>query len=177
MQYSLTAVLPAVLACFFPLTQALPSGLASRASIQQIADAQNEWEHDTGSVSQFLSALPGFLGQAFEITASAQAALIAETDELTHKQVLDAAFGSDPRIVAANDILVTQGKFQFVVDSLTNLQNNGGSLSSEEITQLLQSTNAVRCGYVLPAIDVYFRVAAEKLNNGGTLVAVRPNNC
>ncbi|KAJ8113632.1 hypothetical protein ONZ43_g5113 [Nemania bipapillata] len=177
MQFSLTTVLPAVLAAFIPLTQALPANLLSRATIQQIADAQNQWRSDTSDVSQFLSAVPSFLGAGSKLSSAAQPALASEKDELLHKKVLDDAFGSDPRIINANEVLVNQGTFQFVVDSLQNYAENGSTMSDDDVTTLLQQVNSVRCGKVLPAIDMYFVVAGEKLNNGGTLVATRPNNC
>ncbi|KAI1367908.1 hypothetical protein F5Y08DRAFT_297290 [Xylaria arbuscula] len=171
MQFSVALILTSVLS----LTQALPSGIAARARNQQIADAQNSWRADTSTVSQFLSAVPTLRGT--KLTSAAQVAFNAEVDELTHKKVLDGAFSSDPRIVSANDILVNQGTFQSVVDALRDFADNGDKKSEAEINTLLQNTNSVRCGKVLPAIDTYFRVAGEKLNNGGFLVATRPNNC
>lgn len=171
MQFSLALVLTSVLS----FTQALPSGIAARASNQQIADAQNSWRADTSTVSQFLSAVPTLRGT--KLTSAAQVALDAEIDELTHKKVLDVAFASDSRIVSANDVLVNQGTFQSVVDALRDFADNGASKSEAEINTLLRNTNSVRCGKVLPAIDMYFRVAGEKLNNGGFLLATRPTNC
>ncbi|KAK5635320.1 hypothetical protein RRF57_011032 [Xylaria bambusicola] len=170
MQFSLALVLISILS----LTQALPSGIAARGN-QQIADAQNSWRADTSMVSQFLSAVPTLRGAKLE--SAAKAALNAEVDELTHKKALDGVFSSDPRIVQANNILVNQGTFQSVVDALQTFTDNGASMSDAEITALLRNTNTVRCGQVLPAIDTYFRVAGEKLNNGGLLLATRPNNC
>ncbi|KAI1276082.1 hypothetical protein F5Y07DRAFT_368018 [Xylaria sp. FL0933] len=175
MQYSLSAMLPIVLISFFSVTQALPSGIASRQSIQQLADAENSWRADTSMVSQFLSAVPTLRGAA--LVSAGRVALNAETDELLHKKVLDQAFSSDPRIVQANNILVNQGTFQSVVDALQDFADNGATMSEAQITTLLTKTNGVRCGQVLPAIDTYFRVTGEKLNNGGLLVATRPNNC
>ncbi|KAI0419292.1 hypothetical protein F5X98DRAFT_335725 [Xylaria grammica] len=176
MQYSLSTMLPIVLASLFSLTQALPASLAPRDQVtQQLADAQNEWRADTSKVSQFLSAVPTLQGSKLE--AAAQVALDAENDELLHKKVLDQNFSADQRIVQANDVLVTQGTFQSVVDALANFAQNGASMSPTEISTLLQQTNAVRCGQVLPAIDTYFRVTGEKLNNGGVLLATRPTNC
>ncbi|KAI0521256.1 hypothetical protein F5B22DRAFT_596317 [Xylaria bambusicola] len=170
MQFSLTLILTSILS----LTQALPSGIAVRGN-QQIADAQNSWRADTSMVSQFLSSVPTLRGA--ELQSAAQVALNAEIDELTHKKVLDGVFSSDPRIVQANNILVNQGTFQSVVDALQSFTDDGASMSEAEITTLLRNTNTVRCGQVLPAIDTYFRVAGERLNNGVLLLATRPNNC
>ncbi|TGJ85505.1 hypothetical protein E0Z10_g3275 [Xylaria hypoxylon] len=176
MQYSLSTMLPIALASLFSLTQALPSGIASRSSVtQQLADAQNDWRADTSMVSQFLSAVPTLQGSKLE--AAAQVALDAENDELLHKKVLDQNFSSDPRIVQANDVLVNQRTFQSVVDALANFAQNGASMTPGEISTLLQQTNSVRCSQVLPAIDTYFSVTGEKLNNGGSLLATRPTNC
>ncbi|KAI0534364.1 hypothetical protein GGR58DRAFT_516211 [Xylaria digitata] len=169
-------MLPIALASLFSLTQALPSEIALRdLSNQQLADAQNDWRADIGTVSQFLSAVPTLSGSKLE--AAAQVALDAENDELLHKKVLDQAFSSDQRIVQANDVLVTQGTFQSVVDALENFAQNGASMSASDISTLLQKTNSVRCSQVLPAIDKYFRVTGEKLKNGGFLLATRPTNC
>ncbi|KAI1198015.1 hypothetical protein F5X97DRAFT_333563 [Nemania serpens] len=168
-------MLPIVLACLSTLTQALPSGVAPRASIQQLADAQNKWRQDTSVVSQFLGAVPNLQGSRLE--SAAKVALDAENDELLHKKVLDRAFGADPRIVGASDVLVNQGTFQSVVDALARFSADGASMSPSEISALLQQTNRVRCGQVLPAIDTYFRVTGETLQNGGLLLATRPVNC
>ncbi|KAH8167822.1 hypothetical protein CIB48_g461 [Xylaria polymorpha] len=177
MQFSVNAMLPIVLATFVSIAHSLPAGIDSRASpsIQQLADAQNQWRADTSKVSQFLSAVPTLHGSQLE--AAGQVALDAENDELLHKKVLDQAFSSDPRIVAANDVLVNQGTFQSVVDALGKFATSGATMSPSEISTLLKNTNSVRCGQVLPAIDTYFHVTGEKLDNGGFLLATRPNNC
>ncbi|KAI8633293.1 hypothetical protein F5Y19DRAFT_417348 [Xylariaceae sp. FL1651] len=177
MQYSLTAMLPVVLVSLLSLTQALPfETVVGRAvSNQDIADAQNQWRSDTSQVSQFLSAVPNLQGAS--LASAAQVALAAENDELLHKAVLDQAFGSDPRIVNANNILAVEQTFQGVVDALSDFAQNGASMSPSQVANLLQETNTLRCGQVLPAIDTYFRVAGEALQNGGFLVATRPNNC
>ncbi|KAI1182980.1 hypothetical protein F5B17DRAFT_435060 [Nemania serpens] len=175
MQYSLVKILPIVLTCLSPLTQALPSGIAPRASIQDLADAQNKWRQDTSMVSQFLSAVPNLQGS--RLTAAAQVAVAAENDELLHKKVLDQAFGGDPRVVGANNVLVNQGTFQSVVDALANFASDGAEMSPSEIAALLLQTNSVRCGRVLPAINTYFRVTGETLQTGAFALATRPNNC
>ncbi|KAI0451616.1 hypothetical protein F5B21DRAFT_516633 [Xylaria acuta] len=170
-------MLPIVLATLFSFAQGLPASINTRASasIQQLADAQNQWRADTSMVSQFLSAVPTLHGSQLE--AAAQVALNAENDELLHKKVLDQSFSSDKRIVAANDVLVNQGTFQSVVDALGKFATSGAKMAPSEISTLLQKTNSVRCGQVLPAIDTYFHVTGEKLNNGGFLIATRPTNC
>ncbi|KAI1423357.1 hypothetical protein F5Y12DRAFT_786095 [Xylaria sp. FL1777] len=170
-------MLPVVLAILFSLTHALPSCIGSRnsPSIQQLADAENTWRADTSTVSQFLSAVPTLNGTS--LAAAAQVALNAENDELLHKKVLDEAFSSDPRIVEANDVLVKQGTFQSVVDALRDFADNGAVMTSCQISTLLKNTNTVRCSKVLPAIDTYFCVTSEKLNNGVSFTAARPNNC
>ncbi|KAI1754012.1 hypothetical protein F4782DRAFT_494731 [Xylaria castorea] len=177
MQFFVTTTLPILLSTFFSLTQGLPAAVDSRASasIQQLADAQNQWRADTSKVSQFLSAVPTLQGSQLE--AAAQVALNAENDELLHKAVLDQSFSSDKRIADANDVLVNQRTFQSVVDALGQFAKSGATMSPSEISTLLQNTNAVRCGQVLPAIDTYFHVTGEKLNNGGFLIATRPTNC
>ncbi|KAI0435713.1 hypothetical protein F4803DRAFT_544584 [Xylaria telfairii] len=177
MQFSLNTMLPIVLTTFISMAHCLPACINSRTSpsIQQLADAQNQWRADTSKVSQFLSAVPTLNGDQLE--TEGQIALDAENDELLHKKVLDQAFSSDPRIVAANDVLVNQGTFQSVVDALEKFATSGATMKPSEISTLLQNTNRVRCGQVLPAIDTYFHVTGEKLNNGGFLLATRPNNC
>ncbi|KAI0966896.1 hypothetical protein F4678DRAFT_465977 [Xylaria arbuscula] len=170
-------MLPIALISFFSVTGALPAGVATRdtPSLQQLADAQNAWRADTSTVSQFLSAVPTLHGA--QLAAAGLVALNAENDELLHKKVLDQAFNGDANIAEANDVLVTQSTFQSVVNALQSFADNGASMSADEIATLLKNTNTVRCGQVLPAIDTYFRVTGAKLNNGGTLVATRPNNC
>ncbi|KAI1130786.1 hypothetical protein F5Y10DRAFT_262729 [Nemania abortiva] len=175
MQYSIATIVSIVLACASPLAQALPANLESRATNQQLADAQNQWRADTARVSQFLSAVPTLSGSALQSAASA--ALGSENDELLHKKVIDGAFGSNPDIVGANNVLVNEGTFQAVVNALAELANNGANMSPSQISTLLQQTNNVRCGKVLPAIDTYFHVVGEVLQNGGFEVATRPNNC
>ncbi|KAI1111842.1 hypothetical protein F5Y14DRAFT_301738 [Nemania sp. NC0429] len=175
MQYSLATLLPLMLTSLSPLAQALPFDVAPRASIQELADAQNSWRQDTSVVSQFLSAVPTLQGQRLQ--AAAQVALDAENDELLHKKVLDGAFSDDPRIAGADDVLVGQGTFQSVVDALARFSRDGAAMSPDEVLALLRRTNSVRCGRVLPAIDTYFRVTGEALRNGGFLLATRPTNC
>ncbi|KAI1171569.1 hypothetical protein F4777DRAFT_564960 [Nemania sp. FL0916] len=175
MQYSVATILSVFLAGFLSTTQALPSGTSPRNTTQQLADAQNKWQQDTSVVSQFLGAVPNLQGA--KLQSAAQVALNAENDELLHKKVLDGSFPADSRIIAANDILVNQGTFQFVVDALANFAQNGATMSPSDKASLLQQTNQIRCGQVLPAIDTYFHVAGETLNNGGFALATRPVNC
>ncbi|MAD84639.1 MAG: hypothetical protein CL912_16900 [Deltaproteobacteria bacterium] len=166
---TLIILLSSTLTTSFPL-------LTPRQSIQDIADAQNAWRADTSMVSQFLSVAPSLTGTA--LTSAASTALDAENNELLHKMVLDATFlATDTSVQDANDILVTQHKFQDVVDGLTNLKENGEGMTPADVKVEVGKINAGRCGSVLPAIDSYFRAAAGVLDNGGTLLATRPNNC
>ncbi|KAI0398994.1 hypothetical protein F4802DRAFT_82602 [Xylaria palmicola] len=179
MRYPSATMLPIILASILAsLTQALPTAVDARASVsnQALADAQNQWRADTSRVSQFLSAAPTLSGEG--LATAAAAALASEQDELTHKAVLDGALlATDARVRAADDVLVAQGTFQSVVDALQQLTDSGAAMSPADVAALVARTNTVRCGRVLPAIDTYFRVTGEKLNNGGFLVATRPNNC
>lgn len=161
--------------------------------------AQNKWRADTSTVSHFLSSAPSLLQKqqqkqsGADLAAAAKIALDAENDELSHKEVIDEILGSggngngeggntnaDERIAAADDVLVGQGTFQTVVDALERFAKDGdGTMTPDEAAALLQDTNAVRCGKVLPAIDTYFRVVGERLGlkGGDVLVATRPTNC
>ncbi|KAI0204915.1 hypothetical protein F4808DRAFT_456657 [Astrocystis sublimbata] len=174
MQFSITAILP-IVATFFALAQGAPAVIDARATNKQLADAQNGWAADTSKVSQFLSAVPTLHGA--QLQAAAKVALAAEKNELVHKKVLDGAFGSDKRIVGANNVLVNKGTFQSVVDALAVFSTRGAKMSQADINALLRKTNTVRCGQVLPAIDTYFRVTGEKLKSGLFSLANRPNNC
>jgi len=175
MQYStlLLALLPAI-------ASAAPALTARQTpSIQDIADAQNQWASDTSKVSQFLSAAPSLSGQ--DLADQAAAALSSENDELTHKAVLDNTFvfvtPANSDVQNANNILVDQGNFAFVVNGLNDLATNGASFDQDHINAAISNINAVRCNAVLPAIDTYFQAAGQVLQNGVTLQANRPDNC
>ncbi|KAI4862789.1 hypothetical protein F4820DRAFT_398592 [Hypoxylon rubiginosum] len=156
------------------LTHAAPT-LGARASISDIAGAQNAWASDTSHVSQFLSAAPTLSGAS--LTSQAQAALDAELDELTRKAVLDKQFAADPSVQAAGATLARPDTFQFVVDGLRQFATQGASMSATEVNALVSRINNTRCKNVLPAIDAYFRAASSLLDNGLTALANRPNNC
>ncbi|KAI1327114.1 hypothetical protein F5Y16DRAFT_203546 [Xylariaceae sp. FL0255] len=170
MQFSIITIFVSIAS----LASALPA-IVPRQDVQAIANAQNAWAHDTSVVSQFLGAATSLTGA--DLTNAAQIALDAEKDELTHKAVLDAKFGTDSRIISANTILVTEGTFQLVVNNLANLAQNGATMSVGEVQGIIENTNADRCGKVLPAIDQYFQVSGDFLNNGAILEATIPVNC
>ncbi|KAI1076717.1 hypothetical protein F5B20DRAFT_307382 [Whalleya microplaca] len=156
-----------------------PISAAGQIPTVKIGNAANKWSADTSKVSQFLSAASSLSGH--HLVEHATVALSAEKDELIHKGVLDQQFlaPSSPNraVIVANNILVDQGTFQFVVDGLTILSNHGASLSRKQVNSIISQINEVRCGRVLPAIDTYFRASSELLHNDLTLVATRPNNC
>lgn len=175
MQYSTTI---AILAALSNLALGAPliSRQSNPPSIQHIADAQNEWAADTSKVSQFLSAAENL--SPTDLVTQAATALANEKDELLHKMVLDNEFlSSNPSVQQANDVLVNQGKFQDVVNGLQDLADNGGSLTSDEVTSRIQTINQGRCTFVLPAIDTYFQASSSVLNNGLLTLANRPDNC
>jgi hypothetical protein len=165
----LFALLPA-------LSLAAPTSKPTKSDIDQ---ARFAWAADTGTVSHFLSTAPFLRGQA--LSDQAAVALAAELDELTHKAVLDDKFLTvkhpNPEIVQANNVLVTQQTFQFVVNGLTEFQNNGATYTKKQIDSLVAAMNKDRCFQVLPAIDTYLRVAGEYTHTDPSLHATRPNNC
>jgi hypothetical protein len=148
-------------------------------SKHDINEARFAWAADTGTVSHFLSTAPFLHGQALSDLAAG--ALAAELDELTHKAVIDDKFllvdHPNHKIVKANDVLVTQKTFQFVVDGLTKFKDNGASYTKAQIDSLVASMNKDRCFHVLPAIDTYLRVAGQFTHTDPSLHATRPNNC
>lgn len=149
-------------------------------SADDISAAANAWAAETDVVSQFISAASTLSGSA--LTTSASNALSHEVDELTHKAVLDMEFGpggpeASGLIVGANNILVTDGTFQVVVDGLRNLATNGATMSVDEVNGAILAINTDRCGRVLPAIDTYLAAASKLSNLGTVLLAGRPNNC
>jgi hypothetical protein len=103
-------------AVFVALPLVAGHGLTRRQT-EDLGTAQNNWAHDTGIVSSFLSNAPSFIGA--NLVAQAQLALNAELDELNHKAVLDGAFlnvvSPNPTIVQANDVLVEEQTFNNVV--------------------------------------------------------------
>ena len=119
MHYStITTMLLALTPAF---TLGLPTLAARQTSNEGVGNAQAFWFGDTSLVSQFLSEATSLSGQ--DLANAAASALGSENDELIHKGVLDSLLlnvaSPDPNIVAANNVLVTQGTFQFVVSGLT----------------------------------------------------------
>ncbi|KIY02205.1 uncharacterized protein Z520_02343 [Fonsecaea multimorphosa CBS 102226] len=179
MQYSLTtSKLVALLGVVGVLPLVACHGL-SRRQTEDVGGAQNAWEQDTGIVSTFLSNAATFSGAT--LVAQAQQALNAENDELTHKAVLDAVFlnvaDPNPLVVQANEVLVGEQTFNNVVINLQTFVDEGASFSTQDIINLVGVINGVRCTEVLPAIDLYFQAAAEVVQDGIQLTAVRPTNC
>ncbi|KAJ3154303.1 hypothetical protein HDU89_008370 [Geranomyces variabilis] len=139
-------------------------------SAAELVAAANAWRADTGKVSAFLNAAPKMSGTA--LLRAAAAANVAEKDELTHKAVIDRhPISKTAAVQKANNMLVTQGHFQAVVDALTRFPATGGQAAASRI-------NTNRCPNVLPAIDAYLR-AANQAAGGGVAqpAAIRPTAC
>ncbi|KAI8592684.1 hypothetical protein BDZ88DRAFT_480977 [Geranomyces variabilis] len=139
-------------------------------SAAELVAAANAWRADTGKVSAFLNAAPTMSGTA--LLRAAAAANVAEKDELTHKAVIDRhPISQTAAVQKANNMLVTQGHFQAVVDALTRFPATGGQAAASRI-------NTNRCPNVLPAIDAYLR-AANQAAGGGVAqpAAIRPTAC
>lgn len=81
------------------------TGTPSKAQINAAVDA---WMADTSMVSDFQNKAKSLSGQ--DLKKAAKVALDAELDELTHKAVLDRAFGDQPEVQAANNTLDTKGR-------------------------------------------------------------------
>jgi len=179
MQYSITTAVFFILGSNIVHCSPLIGRQSNPPSTQDIADAQNEWAADTSKVSQFLSAAESL--DSGDLVTQATTALANEKDELIHKAVLDNQFLSvsnpDPNVQQANDTLVGQGTFMFVVNGLQALATNGASMSPSDVSAAILSINTDRCTFVLPAIDEYFTASGNLLNNGDVLVANRPDNC
>jgi hypothetical protein len=179
MQYSIAATILLALGCNI-VTCAPHFKLTTRQSFQdtQTLAAAENWQTDTGTVSQFLSTAESL--DPSDLVSQASTALSAELDELTRKSFLDLQFlqGNNPNtaVQAASTILVAQGTFQFVVNGLQGLADNGANMTPDDVTAAIQSINADRCGSVLPAIDQYF-LAVGQLLGTDPLTAIRPTNC
>lgn len=165
-----------IFALFPLLALGSPTLNARHSSLQK---AQQAWRHDTGVVSAFLSEANMYSGQ--DLANLASRALAAELDELDHKDVLDAAFLSianpDPNVATANQTLVGQGAFQFVVDGLNDLATNGASYNPDQVAFRINLITFDRCNFVLPAIDVYFQAVTDSDQATSPEFAIRPNNC
>ena len=60
---------------------------------------------------------------------------------------------------------------------LQQFVDQGAGFGLGDINQLVTIINQGRCAMVLPAIDQYFAVVENQLQNGILLTATRPNNC
>ncbi|KID93439.1 hypothetical protein MAJ_10593, partial [Metarhizium majus ARSEF 297] len=156
---------------------------ARQPSAQAIDAAARSWQRDTGVVSQFLSTAESMSPQ--QLQQQARGALAAENDELNHKAVLDQMFltgarrNRDATVRQANNVLDTQGTFQFVVDGLQTLSRRGARMSPGQVSAMIRAINRDRCPQVLPAIDAYMAAAAGAGagQTGNALRAIRPSNC
>ncbi|KAJ3014366.1 hypothetical protein HKX48_005195 [Thoreauomyces humboldtii] len=139
----------------------------------ELIAAANAWRADTMKVSHYLNNAATMTGPALQ--AAAYAANVAEKNELVHKAVIDRhPISKTPAVLNANNMLVTQGHFQAVVDALTDVTNLGSRSRSANPAVI----NANRCPNVLFAIDAYLR-AADQAAGGGVAQpsAVRPVAC
>ncbi len=137
------------------------------ASCFELRTAMLAWQHDTSIVSSFLDIASHLSPHDIEIQGGH--ALAAEKDELTHKAVIDAALGTKANVQEANNVLVTQGTFQTVVDLLTDMADNGNND--------VKVINEGRCPHVLPAIDMYFAAVVSACGLPGKVTAIRPHAC
>ena len=82
-------------------------------TLQDIADAQNQWASNISKVSQFLSVAESLNSR--DLVSQAATALANKKDELIHKAVLDNQFvfasNPDENVQQANNELVDQGTF------------------------------------------------------------------
>lgn len=179
MQYSITAAIFFALGSNIAHCGPLIARQSNPPTLQDIADALNQWASDTSKVSQFLSAAESL--NSGNLVSQAATALANEKDELNHKAVLDNQFvfvsNPDENVQQANNVLVDQGTFMVVVNGLQALVDNGANMSPSDISAAIQSINMDRCSLVLPSIDTYFQASGNLLNNGVTLLANRPDNC
>jgi hypothetical protein len=155
-------------------TLGLPTLAARQTSDEGVGNAQFNWYQDTFLVSQFLSEATSLSGQ--DLANAASSALGSENDELIHKGVIDSLLPNDPNIQAANNVLVNQGTFQFVVSGLTDLATNGAGYTPAQVLFSVNEINTDRCNLVLPAIDTYLQAAAALSGNAAPAAAARPNN-
>jgi len=176
---SFTTIATMLLTLTPALSLGMPTLAARQNSNEGVGNAQVNWFQDTSLVSQFLSIAPTLTGQ--DLANAAASALASENDELIHKGVLDAAFltviNLDPNVLTANATLVDQGTFVFVVNGLMDLATNGAGYTPDQVAFSVNEINTVRCGQVLPAIDIYLQDAGVLSGNQFPNAAVRPNNC
>jgi hypothetical protein len=179
MKYSTTAAMCFLLGSKIAHCGPIISRQGNLPTLQNIADAQNQWASDTSKVSQFLSVAESLNSR--DLVSQAAIALANEKDELSHKAVLDNQFifvsNPDTNVQHANNELVDQGTFLAVVNGLQALVDNGAHMLPSDVSAAIKSINMGRCSLVLPSIDTYFQASGNLLNNGVTLFANRPNNC
>jgi hypothetical protein len=118
---------------------AKPAGAAASGSISkiQIANAVSSWMNDTAKVTKFLNTATSLTGDDY--TKQATIALNAEKDELNHKKILDTAMGQMAYVIAANNVLETQGSFQNVVDILQKMVNEGPDMAQANVNAINQN--------------------------------------
>ncbi|KAI9656305.1 MAG: hypothetical protein M1821_004968 [Bathelium mastoideum] len=164
-----------------PPPQATPT--EPQPTADDLNNAVLKWQADTGLVSNFLNVAvdPNGPPTGQDLLNDASSAFGSETDELNWKAVIDGsdvAF-EDTRIAQANEILVTQGTFNMVVQGLQDISVSGDIVRQQDVDNI----NDVRCNQVLPAIDMYFAAVADFLNSVSdegtfeTQTAVRPFAC
>jgi hypothetical protein len=176
MQYSALFLAFATLALAAPTTMPKRQFPTQFNPKEDITAAAKAWLQDTASVSSFLDfATSTFPSSPPNLLSKGVFALNAEKDELDHKMILDNFFIFETRtpnedVIEAFNILVTEGKFQKVVDGLQDISTTG-NLADVAII------NKNRCKNVLPAIDVYFKAVAEATGQSEFVPAVRPAAC
>lgn len=182
----LTSFLPPVALLLLPtLTLGAPAPHSrpkrQAASDQQLRDAANAWLADTQAVSNFLSIAATLSGQ--DLRNQASTAFQRENDEANPQKMtidgvlLNTGLPESGDVGTADDVLVTQGTFQFVVDGLSDLALNGDAFDQATIASKVDAINNDRCGSVLPAIDMYFQAVEDFVQDGIALTAARPTQC
>lgn len=182
----LTNSVPLLAALLIPtLTLSAPAPLShskrQATSPQKLRDAANAWQADTQAVSNFLSIAATLSGQ--DLRNQASTAFQRENDEANPEKsnidavLLNTGLPESGEVGTANDVLVTQGTFQVVVDGLSDLALNGDTFDQATIASKVDAINNDRCGSVLPAIDMYFDAVANFVQDGVVLTAARPTQC
>ncbi|KAH8586723.1 hypothetical protein B0O99DRAFT_50154 [Bisporella sp. PMI_857] len=142
MKYSTTAAMLFLLGSKIAHCGPIISRQGNLPTLQNIADAQNQWASDTSKVSQFLSVAESLNSR--DLVSQAAIALANEKDELSHKAVLDNQFifvsNPDKNVQHANNELVDQGTFLAVVNGLQALVDNGAHMSPSDVSAAIKST-------------------------------------
>ena len=166
-----------------PLTATRPSNcnvtVAAQTSAGALAQAVILWKADTDVVSGFIQSAPYLSPE--DLAGQGLNAYLTALQEPVHKGVLDDQFNATAAspslsIAAASQVLIQDGAFPLVLSALLQFATNGSTMTPAEVLSLVQSFNANRCTYVLPAIDTYFAVTAVSLGTA-PLTATRPSNC